>query len=582
MKNFVTGSLLLLLGLVLASCSNNNYEQSDSAGESSNETSNHLKILYWQAPSTLNPYLSSGTKDIEAASLILQPLAHYDHLDANMVPTLVEEIPTRDNGGVAEDLMSITWKLKRDIVWSDNTPFTAHDVVFTWQYCAHEEEFGCTSKVSFDDVAQVVAVDDYTVRVEFTQPSHFPYGPFVGALTPILQKEQFQNCLGMNALACTEENFSPHGTGPFIVEDFRANDVISYVANPHYREPGKPFFQTVTLKGGGEAASAARAVLETGEFDYAWNLQVEPEVLEGMAAAGRGQLLTGFGSNVERIMVNQTNEDPSLDAKTRSVYLDGQNPHPFLSDFNVRRALSLAIDRSVLVETGYGFAGEPVCNVIPAPSRFASVANDDCKIQDIAEANRLLDEAGWIRGADGVRAKDGVKLSILYQTSTNSVRQGNQSLVKQWWAEIGVETELRNIDGAVFFGGDPSSPDTIQKFYSDVQMYTNNFEGGDPSKYVEGWDCDQVPGPHNQWGGTNISRGCSDEYDEKLAILKDTSDMNERERIIKELNDMVVQNYWEIPLIHRARVSAKSNSLQGVKMNPWDSELWNIADWYRE
>ena len=138
----------------------------------------------------------------------------------------------------------------------------------------------------------------------------------------------------------------------------------------------------------------------------------------------------------------------------------------------VRRALSLAIDRQILVEAGYGAAGQATCNVLPAPAVYASTANDECLTQDVDEANGILDEAGWMRGGDGVRAKDGVRISILYQTSTNSVRQGTQALIKQMWEQIGVETELRNIDAAVFFGGDPASPDTYMKFYADIEMYT--------------------------------------------------------------------------------------------------------------
>lgn len=577
-------ALFSLLILFLCSCSRDTTttadepeESADTAEESTADT--NLKLLYWQAPSTLNPFLSSGTKDIEAASIVIEPLAHYD-VDAKKVPILATEIPTVENGGIAEDYRSITWHLRQDIVWSDGTPLTAADVVFSWRYCT-DEAVGCTAKDSFRDVTQVVAVDDHTVRIDFVKPSPFPYGPFVGSVCPVLQREQFKDCLGLRAQECSDENFYPIGTGPFIVEEFKANDTVQYRANPLYREENKPFFQTVVIKGGGDAASAARTVLQTGEFDYAWNLQVEPEILAGMMNSGKGEVLTGFGSQVERIMVNQTNEDPSLDAETRSVYSDGNNPHPFLSDINVRRALSLAIDRQILVDIGYGISGQPTCNVIPLPEIYASTSNDDCKTQNIEEANRILDEAGWLMGSDGVRAKDGVRLSLLYQTSTNSVRQGTQSLIKGMWQQIGVETELRNIDAAVFFGGDPGSPDTLQKFYADVQMYTNNFEGNDPSNYVEGWQCGNVPGPHNQWVGANISRGCSEEFDTLLETLSETFDADERVAIIKQLNDMVVQNVWEIPLIHRARVSAKSNSLKGFKLNGWDSELWSIADWYR-
>ena len=539
----------------------------------------HLNILYWQAASTVNPYLSGGTKDIEAASLVIEPLAHYDE-NGNMVPVLVDEVPTVENGGVASDLRSITWKLTPGIDWSDGTPLTAHDVVFSGEYCLHPEG-GCNSTSYFADVTKIEALDDLTVKVHFGVAKPFPYGPFVGSTAPIIQKAQFQDCMGVKAQECTEQNFGPIGTGPFKVEEFRANDVITFTANENYRDPDKPAFATATFKGGGDAASAARAVLETGEFDYAWNLQVEPEVLEQMAAAGKGTVVTAFGASVERLMVNQTNDDPDLGPEKRSLYLDGANPHPFLSDPAVRRALSLAIDRQILVDAGYGVAGRVTCNVLPAPAVYASTASDACKTQDVDEANRILDEAGWARGDDGVRARDGVRISILYQTSTNSVRQGTQALIKQMWERIGVETELRNIDAAVFFGGDPASPDTYMKFYADIEMYTNTFSGTDPESYMANWACSEIPGPDNQWLGNNIQRSCVAEYDALVAEMSQTASLKDRARLAKQMNDIIVQNHFMIPLIWRGDVSAHANSLKGVRMNSWDSELWNVADWHR-
>ena len=419
------------------------------------------------------------------------------------------------------------------------------------------------------------------MRIEFGVAKPFPYGPLVGSNAPILQKAQFEDCTGARAQVCTEQNFGPIGTGPFKVDEFRANDVIVFSANERYREPDKPAFATVTFKGGGDATSAARAVLETGEFDYAWNLQIEPEVLAQMVARGMGAVAAGFGTQVERLIINLTNNDPDLGPEKRSLHLDGTNPHPFLSDPVVRRALSLAIDRQILVDFGYGAAGQVTCNVLPAPAIYASTANDSCMSPNIEEARRILDEAGWLPGEDGVRQKDGVRLSILYQTSTNSVRQGTQALIKQMWGEIGVETELRNIDAAVFFGGDPASPDTYLKFYADIQMYTNNFDGTDPETYMANWACSDIPSPEKQWLGSNIPRVCDAEYDALIAEMALTASLEERAVIARRMNDILVQNHYVIPLIWRAKISAHANTLQGVRMNPWDSELWNAADWHR-
>ena len=143
--------------------------------------------------------------------------------------------------------------------------------------------------------------------------------------------------------------------------------------------------------------------------------------------------------------------------------------------------------------------------------------------------------------------------------------------------------ELRQIDAAVFFGGDPGSPDTLQKFYADVEMYANNFEGADAEKYLGDWVCDEFPSPENAMAGWQHTRGTARRsFEATLAKLSQTADPAERAaRSTIELNDMIVNSAAIIPLIHRGRVSTKSNTLGGVLLNPWDSELWNVADWHR-
>ena len=178
--------------------------------------------------------------------------------------------------------------------------------------------------------------DETTVVVRFAIPKPFPYNPFVGAQAPIIQKAQFENCMGAKAPECTDQNFYPIGTGPFAVTEFRPNDVITLEANDNYRDPSKPAFAKVLFKGGGDANAAARSVLETGEFDYAWNLQLAPDVLASMEAAGKGKVISAFGTSVERIMINFTDIDPALGDERGTI----AHPHPFLTDINVRKALS--------------------------------------------------------------------------------------------------------------------------------------------------------------------------------------------------------------------------------------------------
>lgn len=540
-------------------------------------TDGQVSLIYWQAPSILNPYLSGGTKEQEASAIVLEPLARFDTKGA-MVPYLVTEIPTVENGGVSEDLTRITWNITPGITWSDGTAFTSADVKFTYEYCTHPEG-GCAQLRHFEGVTSVETPDESTVVITFAEPTPYPYGPFVGAESPIIQAAQFADCLGARAPECTEANFGPIGTGAFVVDEFRPNDVITMSANPNYRDPNKPAFSKLLFKGGGDATAAGRAVMETGEFDYAWNLQLAPDVIAQMEKGGKGVPVSAFGTLVERIMLNQTDPSPDLPDGERAT---AKHEHPFLTDPAVYKAMSMAIDRPLLVEIGYGKAGKVTCNWVPAPEAYASTTFD-CSTQDIEGAKAMLEAAGYTDSdGDGVReTPDGMPMKILYQTSTNAVRQDFQALIKQWWNEIGIESELRNVNASVFFGGDPGSPDTFQKFYADVEMYANNFNGADLQAYLGSTLCDKAPRPETQWQGENISRWCRPEYDALHKKLSQTASLSERAAIAKQLNDMVIEGGAMIPLVHRGRTSAHSNSLGGVALNTWDSELWNIADWYR-
>jgi peptide/nickel transport system substrate-binding protein len=536
-----------------------------------------VKVFYYQAVSTLNAYLSSGTKDVEAGSLVLEPLAGFDQ-DGQLFPRLAQDIPTVENGGVSADLTSITWKLKEGLVWSDGTPVTSADVKFTYEYCTAPDG-GCAQGAKYEGIASVETPDDLTVVVKFAAPKPYPYQPFTGGTAPILQKAQFEACMGAAAASCVEQNSKPIGTGPFIVTDFKVNDVVTLEANPNYRDPAKPAFGKVTIKGGGDALAAASSVMETGEFDYAWNTQINPDQQKQMEAGGKGSFVNAFGTLVERIEINMTDPSPALPEGERSTT---KHPHPIFSDPNVRKALSMAIDRQALVDIGYGGAGRPTCNLVPAPAYQAS-DNTECLTQDIEGAKALLAEAGWTdTDGDGIVDKDGKKFSILYQTSVNAVRQDFQALIKGWWNAIGVEVELKSIDASVFFGGDAASPDTFQKFYADVEMYANNFDGTDAEPYMSQYLCDKIPGPENQWQGENINRFCDPAYDALVKELSSTSGIEARGEMVKKLNDMLTKDSNVIiPLVDRGRFSAKSNTLDGFVMNSWDTELWNVQDWAR-
>ena len=551
-------------------------------GEEEEPTPTEVKVLtlhYWQAPSVPIPYLSSGFKDRDAGAVTLEPLANYDP-DGNIVPALASEVPTIENGGVSSDLMSITWRLKEGLLWSDETDVTAEDVVFTWRYCV-DEATGCTNESSFDGITSVEALDGLTVKITFDAPTPYPYNAFVGSATPIINSVQFAECIGASAATCFEQNYAPLGTGPYRITNFQENDRIAYERNPHYHG-ATPYFDRVILKGGGNAEAAARSVLERGDVDYAWNVQADPETLTRMQEAGLGTLAVAYTSLVERIVVNQTNVDIDL-GDDRSEYLDGENPHPFLSFKPIREAMAMAIDRTQIAEELYGFPGEATCNLITGPPIYVSTANEGCLTQDIEGAKRLLDENDVLdTDGDGTREYNGEPLRIVFQTSTNDIRQETQALIRDWWREIGIRTRVIDHEASVFFGGDPVEDKnaSYRRFLADVQMYASG-TGIDPQQDLSDLLCKHIATRDNNWSLGNLARSCDAEYDDLYAQLEETRTGREREALVKLLNDLHVQSYFQIPLINRGFVSAHLNTLKGVRINGWDSELWNIAEWRR-
>ncbi len=541
-----------------------------------------LLLLQWQAPSQVNGLLSSGTKDLLASSIVLEPLARYGP-DGTVVATLVTEVPTVANGGVAADFTSVTWNLLPGVLWSDGTPFTADDVVFTYEYCSNELT-GCSG--DFTNVASVEAVDDLTVKVTFTAPQPFPYADFVGYSEPIIQRTQFQECVGEQASACTEQNFAPVGTGPYMVTEMRPEDTVLYEYNPNYRgvDQGQPFFGTVQIKGGGDAEAAARSVLEIGEADYGWNLQVAPEILLPMENAGNGRIVTSFTAAVEHINLNQT--DPDADPPSEWVE-DGSGNNPlFFDNTELARALSLAIDRDALVQVGYGPTGRPICTMWPV-GEFASANNDWCLTRNVDEANQILDDLGYLdTDNDGVREAPGYgPLEFDYVTSTNAVRQSNQAIIKQNWEDIGVVANMSNQDAGLFFDGTSASDFSIWKFFTDIQMFTNDSTSGpDPVTYLSFWRIQEIPTAALGWpAANNIVRMQSPEFD---AIWDEVSQLSIDDAqfipLVHQLQDLIIESGSTIPLIHRGNVSAISNEIQGFgDPNGWDSEYWNIHEWSR-
>src|SRR5882762_5440318 len=530
-----------------------------------------VKLLLWQAPTLLNPHFAVGTKDQEACRLFYEPLAGWDQ-DGNLVPILAAEIPSKENDGLTEDGLSVVWKLKRGVKWHDGKPFTADDVVFNWEY-ARTPETAAVSIASYKDI-KVEKIDDFTVSVKFAKPTPFWADAFVGTYGMIIPKHLFADYIGGKSRDAPT-NLKPVGTGPYLFVDFKPGDTLLAKLNPDYHVPNRPHFDTLELKGGGDAVSAARAVLQTGEYDYAYNVLVEDEILLKLESAGKGKVSITPSGNVEFMMLNATDPAVEVDGERASL----KTRHPLFSDPAVRQAINLLIDRASIEKFIYGRTASATANFLNAPER---VRSKNTKLEfNIEKANAILEAAGWKKRADGVRAKDGKSLKFVYQTSINAPRQKAQAIVKQACQKAGIEIELKSVVASVFFSSDAANPDTYTHFYCDAQMYNTTMTQPDPQFFMNQYVSWQVSSKENKWQGRNIARWVNKEYDDVYKQAERELDPVKRAAMYIKLNDLVVADNYILPVVRRPKVQAVRGNL-AVHMTGWDNDLYQIASWYRE
>jgi peptide/nickel transport system substrate-binding protein len=532
-----------------------------------------LKTLFWQGATLLNPHFAVGTKDQEGSRIFYEPLAAWDP-EGNLVPVLAAEVPDIENGGLAADGLSVTWKLKPGVQWHDGRRFTADDVVFNWEYAA-DPATAATTIGSYQGIT-AEKVDQLTVRVRFQKPTPFWADAFVGSRGMIIPKHLFDSYEG-SASRDAPANLKPVGTGPYRFVDFKPGDLVKGERNPSYHEPNRPYFDTIEMKGGGDAVSAARAVIQTGEYDYAWNLQVEDEILTRLEKTGgvAGRVEIFPGGAIESIQLNSADPWTEVDGERSSA----KTQHPLFSDPAVRQALAMLVDRASVQAYIYGRTGIATGNFINNPKRFVS-PNTKWEF-DVGKANQVLEDAGWKRGPDGIRAKDGKRLKLVYQTSINAPRQKTQAIVKQACQKAGIEVELKSITASVYFSSDIANPDTYKKFNADLQMYTTTLEAPDPQNIMRQFLSSEIAAKANKWQGQNVSRWHSQAYDDAFHAAESELDPVKRAALFIKMNDMVVEDHAVIPVVYRPGVAGMANNLRAT-LSGWDNAFWNLRDWYRE
>jgi len=356
-----------------------------------------LKLLWWQGPTLLNPHFATGTKDQTASRIFYEPLASWD-VDGHLNPILAAEIPSIQNGGLAADAKSVTWKLKPGVKWHDGKPFTADDVVFNWEY-ATDPATAAVSSGAFGD-ATVEKVDDLTVRILF-KVAHAVLGQRLCRRLWLPHPETPVRRLQGRQIPGSPRTISSRWAPALQIRRVQAGRPDP--GRDQLRLSHPQTVHTSTQSSSRAAAMPSRrraAIIQTGEYDYAWNMQVEDEVLLRLEKGGKGKTIYAVGGDIEFIAVNSTDPNTEVDGERSSI--------------EDQASASVRSGRA----QGAGAAGRP-----QTPFRRSSTAAPDAPPPTTSTAPRPFvsrtrrgssaskrrascwDDAGWKPGADGVREK---------------------------------------------------------------------------------------------------------------------------------------------------------------------------------
>ncbi|GAB4541459.1 MAG: peptide ABC transporter substrate-binding protein [Anaerolineales bacterium] len=545
-----------------------------------------LTILHPQSPEILNIHLTNNVKDFEPARIVYEPLAVFDK-NGVLQPALAKEIPSLENGGLAKDGKSVTWKLREDVLWSDGQPFTAADVAFTFEYIK-DPLVKSSSAINYSLVKEVVALDDFTARVTFSEVNPAWYVPFVGTRGVILPSHIFADYKNEHALEAPA-NQMPVGTGPYMVKapGIEPQEVLllgaqivqttklTFVPNPNYREPERIAFDRIIWRGGGTSNEGARLSLQVGEVDVAYDLEsVDVDTLSELSKSGQGRLVAAFAPGVERLLLNQTDwQRPSASGE----YSSREVPHPLLSDKVVRQAIAYAINRDAIAAL-YGANGLPAYAILVSPPQYQSPR--EFYKYDPATANALLDEAKFLDvNGDGVREANGVNIKLTFKSYVGGIAQSAQKLIQKDLRAIGLDVDIKIVDSKNLFAKGAENPESVSRFNADMLMFRTRSSSPDPTAFMAFWTCNAIPQASNNWQGNNNERWCNPEYDALLEQVKTELDEQKRAEIFIQMNDLLVEDAAAIPLVWRASALGVNKTLNGIEPTPWDTVTWNVQNW---
>ena len=516
-------------------------------------------VAIWQFPATLAAHYANQTVTTIVNNGVLEGLAA-TATDGSYYPVLATEVPTLANGGAKLTAdgkkLDVTWKLKSGIKWSDGTPLTSADIKYTWEIWMKDPKVN--NRTGFSEIESIDLPNETTAVVHYKSI----YAPYVGNFFWLMPK----NLLEKEAdISKTDYIRRPLGTGPFKVSEFKTDESITLEKNPNYRESGKPYLDKVIFKSV-PSSQVGLAQLKAGEVHAMWNLTEAqtPEVEKESSLA----LLVVQGPTVERIemntALNQENTDPN-------------SVHPVLGDIEMRKALLYATPKQQIIDKLLFGKAKPGSSPV---SQGWAAYKEPQEGYDPKKANDVLDKAGWVKGSDGIRSKNGVRASLTYATTTgDQLRERVQQVLVDEWKAIGVEVKIQNQPSSVLLSGSCTGKDPRKLGTFDLLMYASTPEIDPHGTILPRYHSKQIPTAAD-CSGQNYTRFKNPEADKAIEEAGSTIDLEKRKaayaKVMKALNDA----YVIIWMYDRANIDARVTGLQGFQGNTWQRFTWNIQDWW--
>ncbi len=522
-----------------------------------------LTIAIWQEPANLAPYYQNQTVQSVVLDNVVEGLLQ-TQANGEYAGLLAESLPTVANGGVKVSAdgkkMDVTYKLKPGIKWSDGVPLTSADVRFTWQLLMTDPKV--TTREGYDQIESIDTPDDLTVVMHYKSL----YAPYPGRFGYIYSKHSLEKEPAAPDYSKSDYVRKPLGTGPFMVTDFRPGESITLQRNPNYRVPGQPYLDKIIFKSV-PTSTVAIAQLKAGEVQAMWNL-LESETVD-LEKDPNIKLSVVPGPSVERIEMNTAENKDMTDPNSK---------HPVLSDINVRRALIYATPKQAIIDKLLFGKAKP--GTSPVSQGWASPKDVTQESYDPKRANELLQQAGWVKGTDGIRAKGGVRASLTITSTTgNSTREKIEQVLIDEYKQIGVELKIKNEPSSVLLSGSWAQGDQRKRGSFDLVMYGSSPDIDPHQTVSQRYTSQNIPSTANNGSGQNYTRVKNAQMDAAVAEAGSTLDFDKRKTAYATALKILNQEAVIIWLYDRARIDGARVGLEGWKGNPWQNFVWNSQEW---